>query len=45
VHVAFDVRAVSPEYVFAGQFVHAAEPSVFLKVPAVHAEHEAPLTR
>jgi hypothetical protein len=45
VQVAFDVRAVSPEYVFSGQFVHAAEPSVSLKVPAVHAPHELPVTR
>jgi hypothetical protein len=44
VHVAFDVRAVSPEYVFAGQFVHAAEPSVSLNVPAVHAPHATELT-
>ena len=37
VHVEAFVCAVRPENVFAGQLVHAAEPSVSLKVPAVHA--------
>jgi hypothetical protein len=39
VHVVFDLCAVSPEYVFAGQLVHSADPSVSLKVPAVHGKH------
>ena len=39
VHVEAFVCAVRLEYVFAAQLVHAAEPSVSLKVPAVHDEH------
>ena len=38
-----DVCAVRPEYVFAGQSVHASGPVVGLNFPTVHPEHPAAL--
>jgi hypothetical protein len=43
VHVAFDFCAVRPEYVFAGQSVHASGPVVGLNLPTLHPEHPTAL--
>jgi hypothetical protein len=39
VHVAIDVCAARPEYVFAGQLVHSSEPVLPLNLPAMQEAH------